>query len=66
MKFSMRYRPLGRTGLQVSEIGFGCASLWEREGFDETEAIALVHAAADHGVMLFDTDSSYSKTPNRG
>lgn len=56
----MRYRSLGKTGLHVSEIGLGCASFWGREGFDEAEAIALVHAAADHGVTLFDTGSSYS------
>lgn len=56
----MRYRPLGRTGLQVSEIGLGCASYWGKPAFDEGEAIALVHAALERGVTFFDTGSSYS------
>ena len=56
----MLYRPLGRTGLSVSEIGFGCASWWGKPAFDERQALALVHAAIDQGVTFFDTGSSYS------
>jgi aryl-alcohol dehydrogenase-like predicted oxidoreductase len=56
----MRYRPLGRTGLTVSEIGFGCASWWGKPAFQERMALALVHAALDLGVTLFDTGASYS------
>lgn len=55
----MRYRPLGRTGLTVSEIGFGCASWWGKPAFPEDEAAALVRAAFEAGVTLFDTGSSY-------
>lgn len=55
----MLYRPLGRTGLSVSEIGFGCASWWAKAAFDEREAQALVHAALDLGITLFDTGASY-------
>jgi len=57
----MRYRPLGSTGLSVSEIGFGCASWWGKRAFDEREAIRLVHAALDGGVTLFDTGAAYSE-----
>lgn len=56
----MLYRPLGRTGLNVSEIGFGCASWWGQKAFDEREAIALVHAALERGVTFFDTGAAYS------
>jgi 1-deoxyxylulose-5-phosphate synthase len=56
----MRYRPLGATGLTVSEIGFGAASWWGKPAFAEREAVALVHAAFDGGVTFFDTGSSYS------
>lgn len=56
----MRYRELGNTGLRISEIGFGCASFWGKAAFEESDAIALVHAAADRGVTFFDTGSSYS------
>jgi aryl-alcohol dehydrogenase-like predicted oxidoreductase len=56
----MLYRSLGKTGLRVSEIGFGCASYWGKKVFDETAAIRLIEAAIDHGVTFFDTGSSYS------
>lgn len=53
-------RPLGRTGLTVSELGFGCASWWGMRAFDERSAIGLVHQALDLGITLFDTGASYS------
>jgi aryl-alcohol dehydrogenase-like predicted oxidoreductase len=56
----MLYRPLGATGLTVSEIGFGCASWWGKPAFPERRAVALVHAAIEGGVTLFDTGASYS------
>ncbi|HEY9236113.1 MULTISPECIES: aldo/keto reductase [Phenylobacterium] len=56
----MLYRPLGRTGMTVSEIGFGCASWWGQARFDEREAVRLVHAALDGGVTFFDTGAAYS------
>lgn len=56
----MRYRPLGATGLTVSELGFGCASWWGKPRFDEATAVGLVHEAIDQGVTLFDTGASYS------
>lgn len=57
----MRQRPLGRTGLAVSELGLGCASWWGRAEFPEAEAIALVRRAIELGVTMFDTGASYSK-----
>lgn len=56
----MLYRPLGRTGLTVSEIGFGCASWWGQAAFSERDAQALVEAALAGGVTLFDTAPGYS------
>ncbi|RAK68645.1 aldo/keto reductase [Phenylobacterium kunshanense] len=56
----MRYRDLGRTGLRVSELGFGCASWWGKPRFEERTALGLVHEAIDLGVTLFDTGASYS------
>ena len=56
----MQYRAFGRTGLEVSAIGFGC---WETGGmyghFDESEVIAAVHRALDLGINLFDTAEGY-------
>lgn len=56
----MFYRALGRSGLTVSELGFGCASWWGKPRFDERTALGLVHEAIDLGVTLFDTGASYS------
>ncbi len=53
-------RPLGRTGLEVSVVGFGAASYWGMRVFSERKAVALVHEAIDRGVNLFDTSPSYS------
>lgn len=57
----MKTRQLGRTGITVSEIGFGAwqlgASLWEGE--QDEEAIKLVHEALDLGCTLFDTAPGY-------
>ena len=56
----MEYRPFGRTGLQVSAIGFGC---WEMGGdygsIDESEVTAAVHRAIDLGINCFDTAEAY-------
>ncbi len=54
------HRPFGATGLQVSELGLGCASYWGMARFPERDAIALVQAALDLGITVFDTGASYS------
>ena len=56
----MLYRALGRTGLQVSEIGFGAASWWGKTQFEEIHAARLVDEAIAGGVTVFDTGASYS------
>ncbi len=47
----MRYRELGRTGLKVSEIGFGGEWL-ERHEFDES--VELIKYAAEKGINIID------------
>ncbi|MEZ4673123.1 MAG: aldo/keto reductase [Caldilineaceae bacterium] len=54
----MHYRPLGNTGISVSEIGMGCNRLGE-SAMPDAHWIALVHAAIDLGVTLFDSSESY-------
>jgi aryl-alcohol dehydrogenase-like predicted oxidoreductase len=53
-------RPFGRTGLQVSAIGFGC---WEIGGgygqIEESEFARAVGRALDLGVNCFDTAEGY-------
>ena len=59
----MRTRPLGRTGLEVSEIGFGAATLGdEYSRLDPTDGERAVHAAIDAGINFFDTSPYYGRT----
>src|SRR3977135_3265673 len=56
----MRYRPLGKTGLQVSEIGFGAWAIGADWGdVDDEQSLRALHAAADAGVTFFDTADVY-------
>lgn len=57
---TLDHRPLGRTGFQVSEIGFGGWAIggdWGDVGDDD--ALAAVDAALDAGVDFFDTADVY-------
>ena len=54
----MRMRAFGRTGLRVSEIGYGGGRI--RRGEDEAALIRAVHRALDLGVNFIDTASSYA------
>jgi aryl-alcohol dehydrogenase-like predicted oxidoreductase len=53
----MRYRSLGNSGLQVSVVGLGCNNFGGRLDVDGTRAV--VDAAIDAGITLFDTSDSY-------
>ena len=53
----MEYRNLGRSGLQVSVVGLGCNNFGGRT--DEDAARAVIEAALDAGVTLFDTADVY-------
>jgi aryl-alcohol dehydrogenase-like predicted oxidoreductase len=57
----VRYRPLGATGIEVSEIGYGAwgigGSQWG--GADDDESIQALHRAIDLGVNFIDTALAY-------
>jgi aryl-alcohol dehydrogenase-like predicted oxidoreductase len=56
----MIYRPLGRTGWNVSAIGFGAWAIGGTWGdTDDTAAMAALHRALDRGVNFFDTADVY-------
>jgi 1-deoxyxylulose-5-phosphate synthase len=61
----MEYRRLGNSGLTVSAVGLGCNNLGRTgtptESQDGTDAV--VQAALDAGVTLFDVADSYGKEP---
>jgi len=63
---TMRYRELGRTGLKVSEISFGCASLSQdyagRKAPSRKDAIRLLRKAFNAGINLFDTAQTYGQS----
>src|SRR5215475_3234413 len=56
----MEYRAFGKTGIQISALGFGC---WEIGGgygsIEEAEFIKAVNRALDLGVNCFDTAEAY-------
>jgi D-threo-aldose 1-dehydrogenase len=55
-------RTLGRTGLEVTALGLGCAPLGDiYERLDEDTALATIKAAVDGGITLFDTAPFYGQ-----
>ena len=54
----MRYAPLGDSGLMVSVVGVGCNAFSARMDAEQTKAV--VDAALEHGITLFDTADSYA------
>ena len=56
----MQYRELGRTGLNVSAIGFGAWAIGGTWGpVDDTASLQALHCALDLGVNFFDTADVY-------
>ena len=59
-------RTLGRSGLEVSAIGYGAMGLTGVYGepMDRQEAIRVVRAAVERGITLFDTAEAYGPFTN--
>jgi len=56
----MNYRPLGRTGWQVSDVSFGAWAIGSSWGeVSDEDALAALHAAIDHGINFIDTADVY-------
>lgn len=56
----MKYRPFGRTGWNVSEIGFGAWAIGGDWGYvSEEDALSALHAAIDSGINFIDTADVY-------
>src|SRR5208337_4234924 len=62
----MKKRQLGKSGLEVSTIGFGCMGLnfAYSQTLEKKDAIALIQAAAERGVTFFDTAELYGPYTN--
>ena len=55
----MRYRTFGRTGWQVSEIGYGMWGMGGWTGSDDAQSLASLQRAVDLGCNFFDTAYVY-------
>jgi aryl-alcohol dehydrogenase-like predicted oxidoreductase len=62
----MQKRTLGRSGLEVSAIGFGCMGISQSYGrpLSRQDGIAIIRAAVDAGVTFFDTAEVYGPYTN--
>lgn len=62
----MEKRTLGKSGLEVSALGFGCMGLNFAYGaaMEKQDAIALLRQAVEAGVTFFDTAEAYGPFTN--
>ncbi|WP_031529526.1 aldo/keto reductase [Dyadobacter crusticola] len=62
----MKTRQLGTSGLEVSELGFGCMGLSHGYGpaTNEKDAIAIIQKAYESGITFFDTAEAYGQGAN--
>jgi aryl-alcohol dehydrogenase-like predicted oxidoreductase len=66
MEDDMKVRKLGKSGLEVSALGFGCMGLSYGYGpaIEKQNAIAVIRKAVECGVTLFDTAEAYGPFAN--
>jgi aryl-alcohol dehydrogenase-like predicted oxidoreductase len=60
----MKYRVLGKSGIRVSEIGFGAWTIgldWWGKKIDDSEAIRMLKRAYDLGINFYETADMYGK-----
>jgi aryl-alcohol dehydrogenase-like predicted oxidoreductase len=57
----MNYRRFGRTGWNVSEVGYGMWGMGEWSGSDDAESLASLQRAIDLGCNFFDTAWAYGE-----
>ena len=62
----MQKRTLGKQGLEVSTLGYGCMGLnfAYSELLDEAAAVAMLREAHERGVTFFDTAEIYGPFTN--
>jgi aryl-alcohol dehydrogenase-like predicted oxidoreductase len=56
----MEYRPLGRTGISVSQMCLGAMMFGAFGNSDHEDAIKIIHKALDAGINFIDTADGYS------
>jgi aryl-alcohol dehydrogenase-like predicted oxidoreductase len=60
-RFYMRYRRFGRTGWQVSEVGYGMWGMGGWTGSDDEESLRALVRAIELGCNFFDTAWAYGQ-----
>src|SRR5215468_1397385 len=56
----MMYRPLGRTGMSVSQLCLGAMMFGAFGNSDHDDAVHIIHTALDAGINFIDTADGYS------
>jgi len=56
----MQYRPLGRTGVQVSPLCLGAMMFGPWGNDDRADSIRIIHSALEAGINFIDTADVYS------
>src|ERR1039458_3930236 len=59
-ELSMDYRPLGRTGVSVSQLCLGAMMFGAFGNTDHDDAVRIIHKALDAGINFIDTADGYS------
>ena len=66
----MKTRELGKTGIAMTELGYGCTAQFGKDflgkpGISEEQALSLVSTALDSGIRFFDTGFNYGYAEER-
>ena len=62
----MKYRKLGRTGFEVSDIAHGLWGMSGWSGSDDKESLAAMQLGVDEGCNFFDTAWAYGEGKSDG
>src|ERR1700684_3965968 len=57
----MEYRPLGRTGVSVSQLCIGAMMFGAFGNPDHDDSVRIIHRALDAGINFIDTADAYSR-----
>ena len=62
MAVKMKYQRLGRTGLEVSEIGFGGIPI---QKINKKDSVSIIRLASKHGINFIDTGRAYTDSEKK-
>lgn len=65
MENTVAKRHLGKTGMDVTSLCYGCAAAFARPLITDTQAVDLFRRAYDLGIRFFDTGHNYGRAEER-